>query len=279
MQEATTGLVIVIGDEDIVPPQSKKPKLSDIWVSNGYYRLFDNDRAILKSSDVWLNDRLINAGQELLKVQHKVSGLQDVCVAMVYAYCVQKDEFLQILNDGSNHWITISTLGCKQSEVLVFDSMHMRKQKANCYIENQVATLLKSCNKTITLKYADVQRQSDVNDCGLFALVFATDIVNKRDPRLIKFRQAHMRNHLLECLKSGYLSMFPTFSAPRRPQGILSLETFEIFCICRMPSIPPMVECSTCHSWFHTACVEVPEEAIQESEVPWFCSSTCSIHI
>ena len=33
-------------------------------------------------------------------------------------------KFMQCLNGGSNHWITISTLGCPSSVVHIFDSLH-----------------------------------------------------------------------------------------------------------------------------------------------------------
>ena len=148
----------------------------------------------------------------------------------------------------------------------MYDSL--RHQTVNASIKNQIA------NNEITLHYFDVQGPSGSYDCGLFALAFATAIVNNCDPTALKFNQVQMRQHFFKCFKEG-LSMFPTFSPSRRSHGIFSSETIELFCTCRMPDIPPMVQCSGCSVWYHTECVNVPKPALEDEKVPWYCSSAC----
>ena len=74
----------------------------------------------------WLNDRLIDAGQKLIKeCYQEVCGLQSVSVGQALAFNVQTAEFVQVLHTGRGHWVTISTIGYGKgsSEVEVFDSL------------------------------------------------------------------------------------------------------------------------------------------------------------
>ena len=41
----------------------------------------------------------------------------------------------------------------------------------------------------------------------------------------------------------------------------------------RMPEIPPMVECAECKEWYHTECVTVPMEALENSSGVAQCST------
>ena len=48
------------------------------------------------------------------------SGLQD---PVLLAFQVQV-EFVQIIHVGGNHWCALSTLGCNEGEVKVYDSLY-----------------------------------------------------------------------------------------------------------------------------------------------------------
>ena len=221
-------------------------------------------------SDVGLlNDRLINAGQEILKRYHSVSGLQDVTLGYTLAFEIQRSEFVQLIHNGHNHWITVSNIGAEPHTVFVYDSS--RHQCVNSDVKNQIAALVFSSEKEITLQYVAVQQQLGSYDCGLFALAFATSLVHGCDPAKTTFTQVRMRQHLYQCINRGILSLFPSASSVRDDCGILSTETIELYCKCRMPEIPPMVECSTCGEWFHTECVNVPDDALDDTDIPWFC--------
>ena len=82
------------------------------------------DRAILLNSNSWLNDNLINAGQELLSSQFPhIAGFQSVTLGHTLAFEIQKGEFIQVIHSGGNHWVTISTVGCNVGEINVYDSL------------------------------------------------------------------------------------------------------------------------------------------------------------
>ncbi|KAK9446984.1 PLU-1-like protein-domain-containing protein [Limtongia smithiae] len=40
----------------------------------------------------------------------------------------------------------------------------------------------------------------------------------------------------------------------------------EIFCICRLPESGLMIECETCHEWYHNRCLKIPRGALKQAE-------------
>ena len=141
-------------------------------------------------TNAWLDDTLINLGQSMLKAKYlHMSGLQSVLLAKKMALVPQPDEFLQVLNVNKNHWILISTIGCPPSTVNVYDSLHGR---LSSQAQRVVADLIQSQAADVTLRYMDVQWQSNGYDCGLFALANATALCDGTDPSTISFDQSKM---------------------------------------------------------------------------------------
>ena len=104
-----------IVDVDLLPAHPKRKKCS-MWVQNSLYNLSGDDREILLSPVGWLNDSIISAAQALLK-QCLISGFQPPSIGMTMEFVIQQSEFIQILHDGHNHWLTISTVGCCGPEI------------------------------------------------------------------------------------------------------------------------------------------------------------------
>ena len=75
-------------------------------------------------------------------------------------------------------------------------------------VEEQVKSLLggRECQVLVV----PVQQQRNGSDCGVFAIAFATCLVHFIDPVTVDFDISKMRPHLLSCLKSGYINLFPT---------------------------------------------------------------------
>ena len=60
-------------------------------------------------------------------------GLQNTLLGCTLSFNVIKNEFVQVLHSGGNHWLTVSTIGCKPSVVKVYDSLFPnfpRKQRS-----------------------------------------------------------------------------------------------------------------------------------------------------
>ena len=114
MQETKEEYVVIAGDVD---PSHKTRKTKK--TGHGY-NLASEDKSVLLSPIGWLNDRLINVAQEMLKqTAPSPVGLQDVTLGNTLAYNIQTSEFVQILHDGHQHWVTISTIGAKPNEIFI----------------------------------------------------------------------------------------------------------------------------------------------------------------
>ena len=61
----------------------------------------------------------------------------------------------------------------------------------------------------ITVEWANVAKQAGGDDCGLFAIAFATSICHNRDPVLVQYKQDKMRAHLLQCFRKAFMEPFP----------------------------------------------------------------------
>jgi len=71
-------------------------------------KLISADRQILQCHHKWENDRLINAAQQMLHKQYVVPGLEDVSKGGALSMDAHQGEFIQILNVGKVHWVTVS---------------------------------------------------------------------------------------------------------------------------------------------------------------------------
>lgn len=60
-----------------------------------------------------------------------------------------RTDFVQILHTGRGHWVTISTIGCSEAEVDIFDSA---RPALNSSLENQIAALLHTKQDAITVR-------------------------------------------------------------------------------------------------------------------------------
>ena len=189
--------------------------------------LYMNEKDILQSNR-WLNDRIVNAAQNLLKEANPaVPGLQDVTCGLIMSFTVEAGEFVQILHNGKDHWVMISTIGLNHPEVAVYDSLY---PSVPTTIKMQIATLLLTQQPAILLHNMDVQMQSGTSDCGVFAIAFATALVLGSNPSELFFDQLKMRQHLLQCLEKRCITMFPIMrlrrtlitvvGALKRPEGV-----------------------------------------------------------
>ena len=168
--------------------------------------LTEKDRSTLTQNG-WLTDNIINAAQGLLKRQFPhINGLQEVGLCRTLFFAIQTEEFIQVLHNGHDHWVTVSTIGCKAGEINAFDSLPPALTSSKM---NQIAALLATPKDAIKVKYIDTQMQSGSSDCGIFAVAFATALANGEAPGAIHFNQPKMRRHLVNCLESRFLSAFP----------------------------------------------------------------------
>lgn len=258
--------------------KKRKAKSSKSWIPE--LGLHYRDKNILLSSTSWLPDTIINAVQRLLKNEYPaVCGLQDVARGLNMSFDIERGEFVQILHNGVNHWLTISTIGVQHPDVEVYDSKY---RVISTNVKEQIASLLFTNEPEIVLKYKDSQIQSGAADCGLFAIASATALVLGKQPGEFFIDQSKMRSHLLQCFENRKMLMFPTKKA-RRAMRKDRYSSFKVFCICRMPEDLTVnwMQCSMCKEWYHTdSCVAVPSCYFEPGRA-WYCTKcmSCSIAI
>ena len=190
---------------------------------------------------------------------------------------ILETEFVQILHCNSGHWVTISTISCKPSEVIVYDSLY---SKASECVQCQISTLLATLSSHITLNFVDVQMQAGTYDCGLFAFMisFATVLVHDFNPGQYLFEQRSKRRHLWNYLRNQNMLTFPFTKERRRKHKVKNMQQVEVHCLYRLPSVPGirLIECSICKVWYHAnICVAVDEQYFSRG-VNWSCPQCLS---
>ena len=225
-------------------------------------------------SGKWLNDTHINAASYLLKCQFpSVSDLHDTRYGQDLSFPSTKSPFVQILH-AENHWLTVE--GVHASLVKVYDTM---KYATTSDVKCQIAAIMQSSSKSITLQLEPTQEQFGDSDCGLFSIAYATELCYGNDVSSLRYYQDRLRSHLIECLKSKRMIPFPSKSCRRR-KATPTILTFDVFCCCRLPEFveeEPMAACEKCHEWYHCSCENIPSEVFNNEDVLWLCSRcTCT---
>ena len=220
-------------------------------------------------SGEWLNDKHINAAQQLLKERYPIiSGFQDTTLQLTRTYHIQKGKiFVQILHVNHNHWVTISTVNCGPNTVKIYDTMH---EELSMESKTVIADLLQTSERYIKLEYVNVQRQIGGADCGLLAIAIATAICCGQHPELLEIEQDKAREHLKSSFEQKLLNPFPSRPVSREP--CIGEEKLHIYCYCRqIDDGQRMVICDKCDSWFHVACVKISAETLKKFNRRWFC--------
>lgn len=249
--------VIVVDDTS----KSSNVSTPTMWIPELGLSTYDRDVLL---SNGWLTDSIVNAAQTLLRKSNPIiSGLQDVTLGLTMSFEVEPGEFVQILHNGAGHWITISTVGTNHPGVQVFDSLY-----TTCPLEckAQIVAMLATEHSSLQLKHMNVQMQTGEDDCGVFAIAFATAVVYAKQPGGLSFNQPKMREHLYKCFQSKEIAMFPVKQIRHSKLSVKYIEEVPVYCKCRMPELPGCnwIECSKCKGWYHIGtCVSVSKKHLQ----------------
>eukprot|EP00795_Rhopilema_esculentum_P006511 gene6511-11974_t len=164
----------------LIESSDEDDKINENWISISSLQLTKEDKEIMQFSDMWLNDRIINAVQFILKKQFPlIEGFQDTLLQKA-SFKVMSGEFMQIINKSGNHWMTLSALGINhQSSIKIFDSMNSK------VLNHNIASVIMTKNRAFHVKVENVQQQPDSYNCGLFAIAFATHLCFQQNPRFL----------------------------------------------------------------------------------------------
>ena len=63
-------------------------------------------------------------------------------------------------------------------------------------LNRQRAVIMQQPSSFFQVRYVNVQLQNGVSDCDLFAIAFAVDLCERKDPHMCLYEQSQMRAHL-----------------------------------------------------------------------------------
>ena len=225
--------------------------------------------------NVWIGDDHIDHCQGLLLKQFPATkGLQNRMLFGTHDACnvgAPDGEFLQILNMSGTHWLCASTVGCDPGIINLFDSLYTGSTTPQ--LLNELARMIHTDSPEMIINWQQCSKQVGGNDCGLFALAFATALCHGLNPSSFFFSQGFMHAHLQKCMTEGKMTMFPGRSTSR-PRCKKSIRV-PLFCHCRMPNDTrlKMIACAICSEWFHDACEKVPESAWSDRKASFTCKN------
>ena len=254
--------VIVINDDSSDPPFWVKLENCNPDNPESKLILYEASKSSILNKTSWLTDSKVHAGQLVLKKEFPfLDGLNDTTITRSQVVPARSD-FVQIVNTGP-HWVCLRTIGTRPAggTVKIFDSLYLKPSSTGI---KHARRMLMFPGNQVTLVNEKVQRPVGINDCGLFALAFATDLCHGLDPVNQKYKQESMRQHYVSCLENGAIVPFPK-TTRKFPSHISSNKSsVAIYCVCRMPyDKEEYVQCSyRCKAWYHTSCVNIPEWAI-----------------
>lgn len=203
--------------------------------------------------------------QKLIKHKfNSINGLQSTYYQL--RQLPLTDNVLQIIN-SNNHWALISTMGCTNDTVKLYDSLYSSLSSGTI---KTIASLFRFQSPTFTVKVMNVlnvAQQVGSQDFALYAIAFMTSLSYNEDPTIIKYLQEEMRDHLIKCFEKKELIPFPS-----KKRKVLKSEeqseTFNIYCTCWLPEdVDDMICCDKCDKWYHQSCIE----AVVDKDSYWFC--------
>lgn len=140
----------------------------------------------------------------------------------------------------------------------------------------QICSLWKPKSDHVKFLMADIYKQPNCSDCGLFAIACATELAHAKNPQICTWDVCQMRPHLAMCLESGRMQRFPIIKQRRLHASKIITES--VYCVCRMPNDPnsAMIRCDKCRAWYHNEClnVELDDDMLNNT---WFCCNCSSV--
>ena len=179
---------------------SNSQRIPATQIKNELYELKESEKEILEGSNCWLNDNLINAAQKLVcNALGSLKTYQSVlnCQKKWQTYFPLSGDYIQLLHDGNCHWLLVFS---STGRVQVCDSLctNLTSVSKQC-LKSLYQPLLK--NGKLEVTFLPVEKQTDGFNCGLFALAYASILLDGKSPTDFRFLVKKMRAHYINCLK------------------------------------------------------------------------------
>ena len=133
-------------------------------------------------------------------------GLEDTGLGQKLMFKEQNREFVQILHNGNYHWVVLSNIICSKNEIDYYDSLFHRKIRD--HEKMQIFNIFKCSCKELKVNAEACQQQANGVDCGAFAIANTFHVSTGADIGKKKIQDDEMKDHLLQCIKSGHFQKF-----------------------------------------------------------------------
>ena len=179
--------------------------------------------------DHLLYDIHIGAAQTLLQQQFpRIGGLQNTVMQdskSLQPFANQQNiQIVHVRLGKLNHWIVVSTIGCTNNEIAVYDSLQLRP---NLYTQLRISCYL---SLSFKIKVANVATQKGRTDCSLYVIAMMTSLAYNENSVHLMHNQQDIRIYLEQCFEKGILEKF-LISKTRRITKQFSFKT-EVFMYC-----------------------------------------------
>ena len=148
----------------------------------------------------------------------------------------------------------------------LYDSL--KKKHISKDVTAQIASYAYHPGPQLTILSKSVQQQGNGVDCGVYAIAFAINLAYGSNPEKESYGRKKIRPHLVECLKIGKLTPFPTITG-EVVRCDTATSNVELYCLCHVPYARAtderyeMTQCNQCKEWFHRVCEKIPAVAFE----------------
>lgn len=163
------------------------------------------------------------------------------------------------------HWVTSS---CIDGSVQLCDSVS--NGLISDSLKYQLAQIYKGAisDNILMVTIISMQQQVGSIDCGVFSIAAAFSAASGKNLSTVSFEQTEMRSHLEMCFNSGIFSSFPAAKTNYKRCSCKHVA-ITVHCLCQnIESYDDhMVQCETCHLWYHFKCVGLTKSP----PTSWYC--------
>ena len=190
----------------IVKTVHKERAPRDKYAPEGKLGKYEYD--LIASPNGWLDCVIIHEAHIILKRIGNLKGIQGFqrpTLAPVRQFDIMTGPFIQIVNINNNHWICLSSIHSRPGYVNVYDSL-------STPVTQEIIRLAYDLTGPAFqgIHCIPVQQQKNLSDCGVFSIAFATSLLYGQNTMNVTYKINQMRPHLMQCLKGGNITPFPT---------------------------------------------------------------------
>lgn len=188
-----------------------------------------------------LSDNNIMAAISCLKKQFPTIGGLSSCLSLASGSNISSDrdhnikENSVLICHAVDHWVTISNMEhIANGKWVLFDSLNDEKYVKDPILKQVYKKIIKAQDtksrfEIMTVKMRTIQK--DVFDCGLFAIAYAIELCQLKNPAKIKFNQDCFRKNFNECLKNNFFKSFDRFESDDDQEPVYRLHKINQACL------------------------------------------------